>query len=247
MIEKASDGVIEPKVAITQINRLKKVIILVVILLMPGLFFYFLKQKAENTYISLPILGPKAGGSQLLNKSKPSDYIYHKVANFTLLNENAERVSFPKDTHGISIVNFFYIDCEGFCLIVNNKMDRLANIFARHETIRFYSISVDPKDRPERLKEYVNQFNKSGTHWEFLTGEDGEVLKIAKDDFLMNAVLDTTQSGRFIISPLLALIDSEQRIRAYYDGTEPKELERLIDEIKLLVAEERQSRFDKNE
>ncbi len=221
-------------------NKYNKIVILAIILVMPGLLFYFLQQKAENRYQSLPILGPKELTGTFHSKRgvQIPDTLFHHVAPFSLFNENGELIDFPMDTESISIVNFFYTGCDTFCLQVNNEMSRLAHIFSKNDIIKFYSISVDSTDTPEVLKGYVEQFNKGNTHWQFLTGEDRKVLEISKSGFLLDALVDTTKHGAFIISPSLVLLDSKQRIRSYYVGSDSKQIDQLIDEIKLLVTEE---------
>jgi protein SCO1/2 len=221
-------------------RNFNKITILAIILVMPGLLFYFLQQKAENRYQSLPILGPKELSGTFHSKRgvQIPDTLFHQVAPFSLLNENGELIQYPVDGESISIVNFFYIHCDTFCLEVNNRMSRLANIFSKNEIIKFYSLSVDSNDTSGLLKEYVQQFNKDNTHWQFLTGNGKKVLEISKTDFLLDALVDTTKHQSFIISPYLVLLDSKQRIRGYYDGSESKEMDQLIDEIKLLVTEE---------
>jgi protein SCO1/2 len=221
-------------------NKYKKLIILAIILVMPGLLFYFLQQKAENRYQSLPFLGPKELTGTFHSKRgvQIPDTLYHQVSPFSLLNENGKVIDFPMDEESISIVNFFYTGCPPFCLEVNNGMSRLANIFAKNEIIKFYTLSVDSTDTPAVLREYAKQFNKENTHWQFLTGEDKKVLDLSKSDFLLDALIDTTRHKSFIINPSIVLLDSKRRIRAYYDGTDSKQIDQLIDEIKLLVTEE---------
>ena len=221
-------------------NRYKKLAILAIILVMPGLLFYFLQQKAENRYQSLPILGPKTLSGTFHSKRgiQIPDTLFHQVNPFSLLNEDGRLTQFPIDHESISIVNFFYTRCDTFCLEVNKRMSRLAHIFSKNEIIKFYSLSVDSTDTSELLKEYAEQFDKENTHWQLLTGRDQKVLEVSKSDFLLDALLDTTKHHSFIISPYLVLLDSKQRIRGYYDGSESKQIDQLIDEIKLLVTEE---------
>lgn len=221
-------------------NKYNKMAILAIILVMPGLLFYFLQQKAENRYQSLPILGPKTLSGTFHSKRgvQIPDTLFHQLTPFSLINEDETLVQFPIDQESISIVNFFYTRCDTFCLETNRSMSKLANIFSKNEIIKFYSLSVDSTDTPESLKEYVHQFNKESTHWEFLTSKDQKVLEISKSEFLLDALVDTTKHHSFIISPYLVLLDSKQRIRGYYNGSESKQIDQLIDEIKLLVTEE---------
>jgi protein SCO1/2 len=221
-------------------NKYNKMAILAIILVMPGLLFYFLQQKAENRYQSLPILGPKTLSGTFHSKRgvQIPDTLFHQVTPFSLLNEDGELINFPIDQESISIVNFFYTHCDTFCQEVNNGMSRLAHIFAKNEIIKFYSLSVDSSDTSGLLKEYAKQFNKENTYWQFLSGKDQKVLEISRSEFLLDALVDTTKHDSFIISPYLVLLDSKQRIRGYYDGSESKQIDQLIDEIKLLVTEE---------
>lgn len=221
-------------------SAFSKVAILAIILVMPGLLFYFLQQKAENRYQSLPILGPKQLTGTFHSKRgvQIPDTLFHQVSPFTLQNEDGEEVSYPINNTSISIVNFFYTDCDTFCLEMNKGVSRLAHIFAKNEIIQFFTLSVDSADTPESLKEYAKQFNKDNTHWQFLGGNQKEVADISKNGFLLDALQDNTRPNTFIISPNLVLLDSQQRIRGFYDGSNPKEMDLLIDEIKLLVTEE---------
>src|SRR5690554_2277439 len=122
-------------------SKYSKIIILAIILVMPGLLFYFLQQKAENRCQSLPILGPKELTGTFHSKRgvQIPDTLFHQVAPFSLFNEKGDLIDFPMDTESISIVNVFYTGCNTFCLEVNNGMNRLANIFAKNDIIKFYS------------------------------------------------------------------------------------------------------------
>ncbi len=217
-----------------------KVAILAIILVMPGLLFYFLQQKAENRYQSLPILGPKQLSGTFHSKRgvQIPDTLFHHVQPFSLINEDGNEINYPINDTSISVVNFFYTRCDTFCLEMNKGVSRLANIFGKNEIIQFFTISVDSTDTPERLKEYSKQFSKQNTYWQFLGGNQNKVAEISKAGFLLDALQDSTRSNTFFISPNLVLLDSHQRIRGYYDGSNPKQMDLLIDEIKLLVTEE---------
>lgn len=221
-----------------------KITILAIILVMPGLLYYFLQQKAENRYQALPILGPKSLTGTFHSKrgKKIPDTLYHHVEPFVLHNEEGIESSFPVENQSVSIVNFFYTNCDTFCLDMNRGMSRLAHIFKRNDIIQFFTISVDSTDTPQKLKSYAHQFDKDSTHWQFLGGDEEKALSVSKQGFLLDALRDTTRENNFIISPQLVLLDSKQRIRGYYDGSNAKQMDLLIDEIKLLITEELRNR-----
>lgn len=219
---------------------LKKTLVLLAILVVPGFVYYFLSEKVENRYKPLPYLGPKelSGTFHSRRGKKIADTIYHKIQPFTLKNEEGGDTSFPEQAGTLSVVNFFYTRCPSFCYKMNKEMDRVATFFAKNDMLYLYSISVDSTDQPSTLMEYGKQFHKENTNWKFLVGDQREVFQLANQQFLLNALKDTLQDSAFIHSPYMVLIDAQQHIRGYYNATEKEEVARLINEIKLLITEE---------
>ncbi len=219
----------------------KKVLILAVVLLLPGFLYYLLERTGENRYRPLPIYGEKTltgTFSSRMGKQVP-DTAYHEVGPFTLTNQLGELVTVPKGDTSIAVVNFFYTRCETFCTHMNNEMNRVAERFAANEMVNLYTISVDTAyDNPDILKTYSERYRPHEKQWQFLTAGPDDPLSISRGEFLVDALQDTTVEARFIHSSSLILVDSHRRIRGYYDVNHKKEVDRLIDEIKLLLVEE---------
>jgi len=74
--------------------------------------------------------------------------------------------------------------------------------------------------------------------WQFLGDPAVDMLDFSRKHLLMDAMRDTGDSTRFVISPNYALIDSRHRIRGFYDINLKTEMDRLKDEIKVQVVEE---------
>jgi len=70
-----------------------------------------------------------------------------------------------------------------------------------------------------------------------LTGPKVYLYNLAKEGFKMNALEDTANVGEFIHSDKFLLIDKIGVIRGIYNGTEQKDVDRLITEIKILKKE----------
>lgn len=223
---------------------LKKTLILLVILLVPGTIYYFLSGKVENKYKPLPYLGPKelSGTFHLSGEKKIADTIYHKVQPFTLIDGGGEKSSFPIREGTLSVVNFFYTRCPSFCYRMNREMNEVAMFFSKSDRVYLYSISVDSTDQPAVLRQYGKRFQKKNTNWKFLVGDQQKVFQLANQEFLLNALKDTLQDSIFIHSPYMVLLDAQQHIRGYYNATEREEVSRLINEIKLLLTEELRNR-----
>jgi protein SCO1/2 len=218
--------------------RVKKLIILVLILAVPGFLYYLLTEKGKNRYKPLAIYGPKQvakTGHTKRGKYIP-DTIYHKLSDFKLTNQLWQPVSLDKFAYKIFVVNFFYTGCPSVCNEANKNMHRLAAAYNKNRMVRFVTITVDPQhDNPEVLNNYARNFKISPEKWMFLTGDTTSIYNLARNGFLVNAV----QTGNdFIYSDKLILIDAEKRIRGYYNATSTTDITRLNDEIKVQIAEE---------
>jgi protein SCO1 len=75
-----------------------------------------------------------------------------------------------------------YTSCSAECPLITARMVELRRALADHvgKDIFFYSISIDPWDRPEVLKEYAAKFGAGGPGWEFLTGDDDDIKLVTK-------------------------------------------------------------------
>jgi protein SCO1/2 len=109
--------------------------------------------------------------------------------------------------------------------------------------MRFISISVDPDyDSPAVLAEYSKPFTSENKKWDFLTGDKELIYSLAKTDFMVDAIADSTGKNNIVHSPMFILIDPQKRIRGYYDSSLGQEQVTLLsDEIKLLITEELRS------
>jgi protein SCO1/2 len=215
-----------------KISLVKKILILVVILALPGFLYYLLTAKGKNRYKPLPVYGPKQvakTGHKFHGKFIP-DTIY-------LTDQDGRQVTGKSFDSNIFVANFFYTNCTGVCETTNANLKALLDTYKKNKLVSFISITVDPnRDPVSALKKYAKQFNPAGVKWIFLTGDTAEVYPLARQGFLVNAV--DAGDGNFIYSDKLILIDKKKRIRGYYSGASMADVTRLNDEIKVLIAEE---------
>lgn len=228
---------------------IKKILILVTLLAVPGFLYWMLTEKGKNRYKALPIFGPKQVASTFhtVRRKQVPDTIYHTIRDFKLRDQHNQDFKFPADSHQITVVNFFFSRCDGFCPAMNKQMKRVAERFGSNSLLRFASISLDPEyDKPEVLAAYAKTLNANSAKWFFLTGDQTAIFKLCKQDFLLDAMPDPQHSGQYIHTSLLVLLDPQKRIRGYYDALSKEQVDKLMDEIKVLIAEELRSRTTKN-
>jgi len=219
----------------------KKILILVIILMVPGFLYYLLQDKGKNRYRPLSIYGPKelTGTFHTKRGKKIPDTLYHQIRDFSLVDQSGKSLRFPLDSNKITIFNFFYSRCPNSCSEMNARMEFLTKEYAGNRMIRFCSVSVDPDhDSPEVLAKYSSSFHAVPEVWHFLTGDKNLIYDIARKDFLLDAYSPKLDSTNIVHSPLFVLVDPQKRIRGYYDSGNKDQMNKLNDEIKVLIAEQ---------
>jgi protein SCO1/2 len=121
---------------------------------------------------------------------------------------------------------------------MTSQLTRVQNTFADDNDFKILSFTVDPEhDSIDVLKSYALKYNAKASVWHFLTGEKQLIYRLAKDGFKINALEDPNGGIEFVHSDKLILVDKNRIIRGFYDGTDPKDVDRLITEIKVLQHE----------
>lgn len=217
----------------------KKITVLVLILAVPGFLYYLLTAKGKNRYKPLAIYGPKAvakTGHKFHGNFIP-DTIYHQLPSFTLTGLDGKPVSEAAFKGKIFVAGFFYTHCPSVCTTINRNMSYLVDTYRKNKMVYFTSITVDPqRDSLAVLKKYAESFKPASNRWLFLTGDTTAIYSLARKGFLVDAL--KTGDDDFIYSDKLILVDAERRIRGYYSGANTNDINRLTDEIKVLIAEE---------
>ncbi|PYF76085.1 SCO family protein [Pedobacter nutrimenti] len=229
-------------------TSIKKILILVTILAVPGFLYYLLTEKGKNRYKPLPYFGPKAVAStfhSVRGKQIP-DTVYHEIADFKLINQNSDTLNWKSFENKILILNLFYSNDNPGTKLANKVIKDFEKQYGKNTVIRFVSVSIDPKrDRPEVLSKYAAQLNAKAGKWDLLTGDSTQVYNLANKQLLVDA-LQKTDNGKtgFIYNNLFLLIDPQHHIRGYYEAANQEALAKLDDEIKVLIVEELRNNKD---
>lgn len=171
---------------------------------------------------ALPLLGPEG----------------HTVPPFALL--NADSVEFShKDVAGkIRVVDFFFTRCPTICPIMTSQMARVQEELAQtpwSDDVILLSHSVDPvHDTPGVLSEYADLVGVDPAKWQLLTGPKDDLYDLARNGYFLTALESDTAVGGIFHSDIFALIDSQNRIRGYYDGTSTEAVNQLLMDIQQL-------------
>lgn len=212
---------------------MRKSLILILILLVPSLAYLVLTTGKHNIK-KLQYFGPKS----LAANGK--DTIYHTIPAFSLTNQDGNPFGDKDLNNKIYVANFFFTSCPTICPKMQTLMKKIQDTddFKKLNDFKLVSFTVDPdNDTPEKLKEFSNLIKAEKNRWYFLTGNRDSIYDLAYKGFMVNAMEDKKADGGFLHSDILLLIDKEKRVRGIYEGTSYKDVKRLIDEAKVLVAQ----------
>ena len=186
-------------------------------------------------YIFLCVLLMGIGASWVINTANESHDIpiIKKVPNFNFTNQNGESFSDNHLKGKITVLDFFFTNCPGPCPIMTYNMKSLYDDFSNSEEVQFVSITVDPKnDNIEVLKNYAKINGITDERWQLLTSDLSNIKSLKREGFMLFA--DELPQGHAI---KFILIDDNQNIRKYFDGTDEASLTILKKDISNLVKE----------
>lgn len=214
-------------------NKFTRAGILALILAIPALVLFLLYGTGKN-YYKLPVFfatdSTQEGGHYVVTNA-------HTVPSFQFKNQFGKDFSSQSLNGKIVVADFFFTTCPGICPKMTTQLSRVQEAFKENTDFRIVSFTVDPeRDSVEALKRYADEFKADPTVWTFLTGNKDSIYTIAQKGFFVSALKDTSQAlPDFIHSDKLILIDKRGWIRGYYNGTDRKDVDRLIREIQVLV------------
>ncbi len=223
-------------------NRsLKKVLILASILMMPGLMYYLLQEKGKNRYRPLSFYGPKtlSGTYHTKRGKKIPDTTYHRVAAVSLIDQHGRSSKVPDSSGFISIINFTYSNCQS-CATLNESMAEVVDTYKHNKRLRYITITIDPAtDNASKLLSFANRYRADTLKtWNFYTGNEQTIYNFARNQLFVDVLRDSRNPNHIISRQLLILLDAKNRIRGYYDALSKEQVEKLLDEVKVLIAEE---------
>ncbi|MEE1884153.1 SCO family protein [Pedobacter flavus] len=216
---------------------IKKILILVTILALPGFLYYLLEEKGKNRYKTLAYFGPKTPADTFHSKmgKKIRDTIYHEVKLPVLTDQEGKKFDFNSEKDQIFVFNLFYTQAGHPALIANLAVSKFAQSFQRNERVKFLSITLNPEvDTQKRLNLYADSLNVNYGQHKLLTGEKDSIYLAVKNSLL----LDVNNTTPISYTNMMVLVDYKHRIRGIYEVANAESLLRLEDEIKVLIAEE---------
>jgi protein SCO1/2 len=178
--------------------------------------------------------------SRISQKQLP---ILRIISPFQLTNQNHQPIDNTIFKDKISLVCFAFTRCPGPCPAVLQRVEQFQTPFKRAlPYVQLITITVDPDyDTPDVLKHYSHSFNADPAIWSFLTGDKEEARRVVEKDFSLpvadNPPDKQDEHGAVLHSTRLALVDTQGRIREYYDAFDPELFPKVLQDVGLLLRE----------
>jgi protein SCO1/2 len=113
-------------------------------------------------------------------------------------------------------------------------------IAARTDTV-LVSFSVTPRqDTPETLARFGEERRIDHRVWKLVTGDAEQIYSLARtsyfaDDGRLDAA--TPVAEQFLHTEKALLVDKDGRLRGVYNATVPRDIEKLIGDLEVLLGE----------
>ena len=185
----------------------------------------------------LPVYQPNDVSTELVDTTIQHVKKYHTIADFSLTNQNGEKVTEADYEDRIYVADFFFTTCQTICPIMTDHMVRIQEELKNDQEVLLLSHSVTPEiDSVAQLKKYAREKGVNDSKWNLVTGDKQEIYELARKSYL--AAKDQPYSEYDLIhTENFVLVDKKRRIRGFYDGTQSEDIDRLLEDIAVLKAE----------
>jgi protein SCO1/2 len=205
-----------------------------------ALVLYFVNSnQATVLHKKLPVMGNHRLDTVSLENGKfRIDTIFHRIPDFSFINQAGNPINQELVQGKVYVCDYFFSTCQSICPIMSDQLERVAEAYKNEKDFMILSHTVDPEtDTPEILNAYAQKHKARMEQWLFLTGEKESLYNLARQGYLLDARESFGGEEDFIHTQNFALIDKQRRIRGFYDGTAPDQVNQLIKDIRFLLQE----------
>ena len=193
--------------------------------------FYYVNKPIET----LPIYSPSMVSKELVEENIQFIKKYHKIKDFSMKNQNGETITQEFYNDKIYVADFFFTTCPTICPIMTENMGYVQEKIKNDSDVLLLSFSVTPEiDSVKQLKKYALEKNVIDSKWNLVTGNKKDIYNLARTSYLVAKTNGDGGKYDMIHTENFVLVDKEKRIRGFYDGTNSKEMDQLLNDINIL-------------
>ena len=223
---------------------MKRVLIVFIIFITGAGIIIYLNLDWQNNR-KLPVfqpndINPELVDSLLHGRGRGINGGDHCISNFELIDQLNQKISKKLLYNKIVVANFFFVSCPSICPKMTQNLLTIHRQYIEDSSLLILSHTVWPEvDQVPLLFSYAEKYDVNHNSWRFLTGKKEELYRLARQDYLAAPDINDPnfQHGSdadFIHTENIVLLDTKQRIRGYYNGTDSLEMDRLLEDIEIL-------------
>ena len=191
-----------------------------------------------NVYQPLPVYQPAMVSTELVDSTIQYQKKYHKIADFSLINQNGKIITQADYKDKIYVADFFFTTCQTICPIMTTNMAAIQKEIINDNDVMLLSHAVTPQiDDVAQLKKYAIEKGVEDKKWNLVTGDKKQIYELARKSYLAVKTVGNGDEYDMIHTENFMLIDKKRQIRGFYDGTSKEDIERLLEDIKILKNE----------
>ncbi|MDO7852725.1 hypothetical protein [Hymenobacter convexus] len=212
--------------------RPRQTLLLGLLLLLPVLAFLFLFSFGKNRY-ALPTYLPDRVDSTQVGGEWRRDTVFHQIAPFELSASTGRPVSSEELGTGLYVAQFY--DDNAASSATARFLIRVQEKFRKEPRVRLVTFVLDGGKREDALlTSLAERYGTIAGKWFFLTGTREETCRLTQQEFRLTSDPKRLPGAVYtanIPAGRLLLIDNQRRVRGIYDGTDGREIDRLLTEI----------------
>ena len=223
---------------------MKRVLIVFIIFLTGAGIIIYLNLDWQNNR-KLPVfqpndINPELVDSLLHGRGRGINGGDHCISNFELTDQLNQKISKKLLYNKIVVANFFFVSCPSICPKMTQNLLTIHRQYIEDSSLLILSHTVWPEvDKVPLLFSYAEKYDVNHNSWRFLTGKKEELYRLARQDYLAAPDINDPNfqhgsNADFIHTENIILLDTKQRIRGYYNGTDSLEMDRLLEDIEIL-------------
>jgi len=183
-----------------------------------------------------PNSGMKFYGQKTVSEN--GDTLYYTVPEFQFMDQDSNLINSETVKGKVYVTDFFFTTCPTICPRMKDQMLRVYEEFKTEPNIKIISHTIDPEhDTVPLLNNFA--YNKLGIEkgiWHFVTGQKETIYDMAYK-YMVTAGEDGTEPGGYVHSGKFILVDQNNHIRGFYDGTDPLTVSDMMRDMKTLLDE----------
>ncbi|MBK8581547.1 MAG: SCO family protein [Flavobacteriales bacterium] len=186
----------------------------------------------------LPIYSPTQLDPRLVGEEAAAEKGEHHIKPFHLIDQDGDSVSLADVKGKVVLADFFFTTCGSICPKMTTQLVRVQDAFRDDDRVLLLSHSVTPgTDSVSVLKAYAVEYGVDHNRWRLMTGDRKQIYDLARNSYF--AAVDQGDGGPddFVHTENFVLIDPQGRIRGFYDGTKPDEVDKAMKDMRQLLEE----------